>query len=164
MSYKYPYIPREYYAATMFACKLIREHGTFNRAISTAANYYDVDSDELEKHVRARQAAGQKGASTGRKYKYWVVSKYYDSWDIENADTLAYPETVIVKRATSQKNATKIKEINKYEWYGFRILGGPFEKKADADEFAKDAISELKSWPREMIFESKFNRGKGVIV
>ena len=47
----YPYIPKQYYAAVMFACKMIRENGYFNKAINTAANYYNVNPKEVEKHV-----------------------------------------------------------------------------------------------------------------
>ena len=58
--YKYPYIPKEYYAATMYACKLIRKYGTFNVAVNTAAKEYGVNRKELKKHVVARAAAGHK--------------------------------------------------------------------------------------------------------
>ena len=74
--YKYPYIPKEYYPAVMYACSLIRKYHTFNMAIKTAAKEYDVDEVTLEKHVRKRQGAGQKG--TTRKYRYYVVEGYTD--------------------------------------------------------------------------------------
>lgn len=74
--YKYPYIPREYYAAVMYACKMIRQYGNFNRSVRIAANYYDVDEETLAEHIRKRQAAGQKVKTTGRKYKYFVVAEY----------------------------------------------------------------------------------------
>ena len=41
--YKYPYVPKEYYPAVMFACKIIRQNGTFNKAINSSAKYYGVD-------------------------------------------------------------------------------------------------------------------------
>ena len=72
MEYKYPYIPKEYYAAVMFACKIIREKHSFAGGINTAAKYYGVDKDELERHVRARQTAGRQGKPRG-KYKYYVA-------------------------------------------------------------------------------------------
>lgn len=56
----------------MYACKMIREDGYFHKAIEAAADYYGVDEKEIEKHVRARQAAGQKGVAAGRKYKYYI--------------------------------------------------------------------------------------------
>ena len=72
---KYPWIPGEYFAATMFACKMIRENGYFNKAIATAASYYGVDEHVLEKHVRARQAAGQRGVKRGQ-MKWFVVLEF----------------------------------------------------------------------------------------
>lgn len=79
-NYKYPYIPHEYYAAVMFACKMIKEKGYKNKAISTAASYYGVDEDEVRKHVEARAAAGQRGKKSpaaGKKYKYFIVGEFY---------------------------------------------------------------------------------------
>lgn len=86
MAYKYPYIPREYYAAVMFACKMIRENGYFNKAIQRAADYYDVDEDELAKHVRARQGAGQKG--TTRKYKWYLLLTVEDCMAPDDCGTM----------------------------------------------------------------------------
>lgn len=37
---KYPWIPKEYYAAVMFACKMIRENGCCNKDVHIAADYY----------------------------------------------------------------------------------------------------------------------------
>lgn len=71
--YKYPFIPKEYYAPTMFACKIIRETGQFNRAINTASKHYRVDKAELERHVRARQSAGQRGKKRGT-MKWFAVA------------------------------------------------------------------------------------------
>ena len=75
MAYKYPYVPKRYYPAVMFACKMIRENGYFNKAIRTAADYYNVDEEELERHVRARQAAGQAGKPRG-KMKWFIVDEF----------------------------------------------------------------------------------------
>jgi hypothetical protein len=76
--YKYPFVPKEYYPAVMYDCQLIRKYGTFNRAIKAAADKYSVDESELEKHVRKRQGAGQKGKT--RKYKWYVVTGELDEW------------------------------------------------------------------------------------
>lgn len=65
--YTYPYIPKEYYPAVMFACKIIRENGWFNKAINTAAKYYGVNREELKSHVRARQGAGQRAKNQKRR-------------------------------------------------------------------------------------------------
>lgn len=75
-NYKYPYIPKEYYAAVMYACKLVRETGERNNAVARAARYYGVDEDEVKKHFDARIAAGQKGKKSpnkGKQYKYFIV-------------------------------------------------------------------------------------------
>lgn len=77
-NYKYPYIPKEYYPAVMYACSCIRKYGTFNVAVRSAASKYGLDEDEIAKHVRKRQGAGQKGIS--RKYKWYVVSGWTDEW------------------------------------------------------------------------------------
>ena len=74
---KYPYIPdKKMFAAVMGACSYIRETGYFNKAVSYYADKYHVDPLELAKHIRARQAAGQKGRispSKGRKYRWFIV-------------------------------------------------------------------------------------------
>lgn len=68
--YKYPWIPKEYYSAVIFACKMIRDNGYFNKAINTAANYYGVNAEKLSEFVRERQSAGQKGKKRGN-YKHY---------------------------------------------------------------------------------------------
>ena len=74
--YTYPYIAdKTEYAATMYACQLIRKYGTFNVACKTAARRYGISQDVVEKHVRARQGAGQKKAAkrNPRKYHYYLI-------------------------------------------------------------------------------------------
>lgn len=77
---KYPYIAdKTMYAAVMGACSYIRESGYFNKAVAYYANKYGVDKKELAQHIRARQAAGQKGKASsakGKQYKYFIV------WDV----------------------------------------------------------------------------------
>lgn len=90
---KYPWIPRKYYPAVMYASKMIRETGFFNKAIETAADYYDVDEDEVAKHVRARQAAGQKAKSVKFKYRWFVACK----WTWNDANGYGPPTAYIVK-------------------------------------------------------------------
>ena len=72
-TYAYPYIPKQYYPAVMLACKILREDGTYNRALSIAANYYDVDEDILKKHVDARVHA--KKRESGYKMKWFVIER-----------------------------------------------------------------------------------------
>ena len=85
----------------MFACKLIRETGYFNKAVEEAADYYNVDEDELKRHIRERQAAGQKGKAKGRKYRWFILSRY------ELSDALSFCEygDYDIIRATSYTNA-----------------------------------------------------------
>ena len=131
--YKYPYIPKKYYAATMFACKMIRENGYFNKAIRIASNYYDVDADELEKHVRARQAG--KKTSVGRKY-HWYVVQLVEEW--HNHASIATE----VCHATNELNAIKqALEKSRYDEYESRDYGYYVEALAVTD--TKDDAIEL---------------------
>ena len=149
-NYKYPYIPKDYYPAVMFACKLIREHGTFNRAIETASNYYNVNKSTLEKHVRARQAAGQKGrkgTNTGKKLKWWFVPRY------QNAPHEQFYEIApIVKRGYSQKTIsnTLCREDKTPVWsesfYSYGEAVGPYDTKDDAESAAKQYAQEHYLW------------------
>ena len=58
--YIYPKVPKKMWPAVSFACHILQERKTFNRAIEIASNYYKVDPDELKKHVVARCQAGRK--------------------------------------------------------------------------------------------------------
>lgn len=77
-SYKYPYIPKEYYPAVMYACSNIRKYKTFHWAVNAATKKYGVDAEKVAKYVRERQGAGQKGKS--RSYKFYVVCGWSDEW------------------------------------------------------------------------------------
>ena len=77
MKNKYPYVEKEYYPAVMFACKMIRENGYFNKAIKISASYYGVDEEKLKKYVNERRAAGQRGKSRGE-FKFYAVLGYVD--------------------------------------------------------------------------------------
>lgn len=150
MGYKYPYIPKQYYAAVMFACKMIRENGYFNKAISTAANYYNVDEDELAKHVRARQGAGQKG--TTRKYKWFLLLTYDDVMQFDDCGTLnswsyytegdwrAHSHKRVIK-ATSLKNAKSQVEMShpsqRYEYFEVVCNSAQFDTEKEAKQKAK---------------------------
>ena len=101
---KYPYIPKEYYAATMFACKLIRQDGFFNKAINSSAKYYGVDKDELIKHVRARQGAGQRGKKRGKYKKYRFKGIAIHRW---NERDMGEIDVDLIVKATNLDNAYK---------------------------------------------------------
>jgi hypothetical protein len=145
MEHKYPYIPKEYYAAVMFACKIIREKKSFNRGINTAAKYYSVDRDELAKHVRARQAAGQKG-SKREKYKYYAIA-FFVAGDhyVDYQRPFREPICFEVVKATSLKNA-KNQIRNKYGNYRY----GPYafiskDKECPTEESARETLREWES-------------------
>ena len=111
-SYKYPYIPKEYYAAVMYACKIIRETGNFNRAVRIASSHYDVDDEILERHIRKRQGAGQKGKASptkNKKYKYFVVAAYnhVDDADGWYVDTTSCPDYLKVEKGISEASVLR---------------------------------------------------------
>lgn len=57
-NYVYPKVPRKYWKAVVMACGIIRDRETFNVAIERASSHFNVDPDELKKHVVARTQAG----------------------------------------------------------------------------------------------------------
>ena len=78
--YTYPYIPKKIYPAVMYACKLIRKNGFFNKAVRAASRYYGVDKDAIIEHVRKRISAGVRAKHKPFHYKYFVVEdRLYDA-------------------------------------------------------------------------------------
>lgn len=144
---KYPYIPnKKMYAAVMGACRYIREEGYFNKAVSYYADRYGVDEEELAKHIRARQSAGQKGrksASKGKKYKYFLVCQ----WCTCDADGTPYvtsppqilkglsEETVLTRFVDSDMNQTKAGDYggNYVNVYHHAVIA-EFNSKAEAEQ------------------------------
>lgn len=144
---RYPYIPREYYPAVMFACKMVRESGYKNKAIRTAARYYGVDEDEVRKHFEARTAAGARGkGNTGKKYKYFVVGTYYGS-DAEGMNES--PSRVeVVKGISKDTVENRFAESDlyfdksndyggSYARYRIHTVIGEYETKEEAEKAAK---------------------------
>ena len=72
---KSDWIPREYYAAVRFAAKMVRETGWFNKAVRTAANYYDVDEEMLGKYLNTWTHSSPKlqQRPKGFKMKWFIV-------------------------------------------------------------------------------------------
>ena len=102
MAYKYPYISdKRMFAAVMYACKLIRETGYFNKAVQEASEQYNVNEEEIKKHIRARQAAGQKGKVSGRKYRWYILEGRVRS----DADGAGNSTGFSIVRATNLENA-----------------------------------------------------------
>lgn len=145
--YKYPYIKggKAMVAATLGACSMIRDTGYFNKAVKYYANKYGVDEDELEKNIRARQAAGQKGnhnQNAGKVYKWYLVCETaYCEADYEIS--VRNPQIV---RGVSQKTVQN--RFSDYDWkrtvkndtgssysliYGHKVIG-EFETKAEAEQ------------------------------
>ena len=124
--YKYPFIPdKRMYAAVMGACSYIRKTGYFNRAVSYYADKYDVDADELEKHIRARQAAGQRGKKSpnaGKKYKWFLVCR--TSWSDASGSTW-YSEPAIVKGLSCRTVEKRFSDGDFYETMR-NDYGGPY--------------------------------------
>lgn len=146
---KYPYIPKKYFKPVIFACKLIRENGYFNKAIQTAANYYGVDADEVAKHVRARQGAGQKGKT--RKYNTFgivALHSYRGGHDLDTCDHWSYLEddykqniVCVIKKATSRSNA--LKALQKMGGCDIlRGVPGDFYIPIKVDEYDNDNVAQ----------------------
>lgn len=131
--YKYPYIPKEYYAAVMFACKMIRNDGYFNKAVNTAAKYYHVDASEVAYHVRARQSAGQEGASKGRKYSWYIIATITQSCE----GSQSHINGISYEKATSLENAQKHISggINGNSYYALDTFAAPLTDKAFSTEY-----------------------------
>ena len=157
MAYKYPYIPKEYYPAVMFACSCIRKYGTFNVAIQAAANKYGLDEEEIAKHVRKRQGAGQKG--TTRKYKWFLVMGYTDEyrsyhdysilWSQDDPHDWEKNREKVAKiiKATSKENAEKQIPNGNYDpifgFTGFCISHYDIIQ-CETEEEAKNKLQEIK--------------------
>lgn len=155
MAYKYPYIPKEYYAAVMFACKMVRQSGYKNKAIKTAARYYSVDEDELRRHFEARAAAGAKGkGNTGKKFKYFVVATYFGC-DAQGFDE-APAKVEIVKGISKKtvKNRFSEADLNydrrndtgsSYSLYRHHTIMAECETKEEAEKFITTLKEENKN-------------------
>ena len=161
--YKYPYIPnKRMYAAVMGACKWIRQSGYFNKAVSYYADKYNVDADELAKHIRARQGAGQKGKKRGT-YKYYVVL----TWESCDADGVAHLYGIDIKKALTPSNAKgSWFNYNRSQDYGgsyalfrFDEVYREYQTKKEADEKChalKDKINRLFGY--KTVYADEFQR------
>lgn len=76
--YKFPFIPKKYYPAVMFACKMMREGAGRNIAVKRAAKYYDVDEDAVSHHLAMRAGAGHQGKTPAKaKYVIYADHRFY---------------------------------------------------------------------------------------
>ena len=149
MSSKYPWIPREYYAAVMFACKMIRENQYFNKACRVAANYYNVDEDEVRKHVSARAGAGKSGKKLGS-MKWFIVqiehgceahgpSDNYE-YKVVRGKSLAHVERTWMTKCMKW-NADHDMNGSSYSPYIYPYVFGPYDHKKDAEKALQKATS-----------------------
>lgn len=159
--YKYPYIAnKRMYCAVMGACKWIRESGYFNKAVSYYADKYGVDADELAKHIRARQGAGQKGKKRGT-YKYYVVL----TWESCDADGEAHLVALKTKKALNKSNAKQdwwdFQRRNdyggSYALYRFDEVLNEFETKKEADTKCAMLLKSLeKKFGNSCVYQHEF--------
>lgn len=160
---KIPYIPdKSLYAAVMFACKMIRENGYFNKDCNIAADYYDVDVDDVKYYVRIAQGKGQKKANkkNPRKYHWYLILFVPDyianddcgtrnTWDYTFDDWVENLHYRIV-RATKEWNARRQVDPNPVysEMVGFGYETNiilkvfEFDKKAEAQSYLDNMESE----------------------
>ena len=140
---RYPYIPREYYPAVMFAAKMVREGTGRNVAVRRAADYYDVDEGTVSAHLAARSAAGRKAKSKLFTYKWFVVEDQFGT-DARGVTSIKY----VVARGKSAETvnrrfADKDMRFNRYHDYGggyapnhWHAVLAEFATKAEAEECA----------------------------
>lgn len=134
------WIPKELWLAVNFAAKMVRENGYFNKAVNTAANYYKVNPNDVERELRKRQAKGQKGSKRGT-YKWWVVELLCAT----DADPEWFIEDIKVVKALNEKNARSntwdTERMSMLADYGgsyapFYVAkaNGPFNSKKEAED------------------------------
>ena len=113
MAYKYPFIPdKRMYAAVMGACSYIRSTGYFNKAVAYYADKFGVSEEELAKHIRARQSAGQTGrkTGTGKKYKWFIVCETV--WCEANGEK-DYDRPEVLKGLSER---TVVRRYSEFDW------------------------------------------------
>lgn len=148
--YKYPYVPKEYYPAVMFACKIIRQNGTFNKAINSSAKYYGVDPVVLTKYVRARQGAGQRGRKRAP-YKWYAIAYriagdiYTDFDPFLESDFKTAPSYEVLK-ATRYRNAREQLRLRHDQYRANRFA---FVVKYKECESEIEARNQCQAWYEE---------------
>ena len=148
MAYKYPYISdKNMYAAVMGACSYIRETGWFNKAVAYYAKKYHVDQDELAKHIRARQGAGQKANNDSNRRKYsWFAVEYCmagmnDDGVIYQYDVRTYYETRKGLSAETVKNTMQKDDSPWLDQKPFHFFG-----RVEKCETEQEANAKLRTW------------------
>lgn len=144
------FVEKSLWLATNFAAKMIKETGYRNKSIKKAANYYNVNVEDVEKELIKRQKRGQKGiGSKGDKYKYFVyigLAEYYygDNFDTEKVEYIKKSKTSENARNSfademchgGKSNMISGKYIEKSNW---EKAVKEFENKKDAENYLQAA-------------------------
>lgn len=141
-NYKYPFIPKEYYAAVMYACKLLRWGKGRNQAVAIAARAYDVDEEGLSKHLAARSGAGQKGKRKAAPEYYIVIRKT----DADNPDFQGVRTPEVVTKTEKDKLLDWSQDTG-YSYSSYSEVAGPYSSREEASK-------DLAGWIR-IVNESK---------
>ena len=142
--YKYSWIPKEYYPAVMFAAKLVRQSGWFNKACRTAANYYDVDEDKVREYLSKRSHEGQAAkAKPGKKRVYFVVEE--NTYTCEGSERytryftmMGYSQDAVKKRLTDSDLRYSIRNEtgSYYDSDRASTIVGEFAARSEAEDEA----------------------------
>lgn len=115
MSYKKIFVPKEYYPALMYANKLGKERGLWEKGITIAANAYNVNEKVLREYVYSWRHTGKRTSSKQKWYRivFFKEDYYIDecmenrtSWEVNENNFLDHCSQEIC-RATSLNNAEK---------------------------------------------------------
>ena len=149
-------------AATLGACSYIRNTGYFNKAISYYANRYNVDEKKLAENVRARQAAGQRGSKTKRKYNWFAVeysmgnerngAAYFESLEAQYTTERGVSADTVKRRLSAHDDY--ISEYSPCHWFG-RVIA------CDSEQSANDLIAQWKA-ERMKEFCGSFSKISGI--
>lgn len=142
--YKYSWIPKEYYPAVMFAAKLVRQSGWFNKACRTAANYYGVDEDKVREYLSKRSHEGQAAKpKPAKKRAYFVIEE--STYTCEGSEhytryftTMGYSESAVNRRLTDSdiKFSIRNETGSYYSKDRFSSIVGEFATQAEAEKEA----------------------------
>lgn len=156
--YKYPYInDKRLYAATMCACRMIRETGWFNKGVQYAADQYGFSFEDVANQVRIRQAAGQRHKTEEKKargekatYKWFIycIATATEARPSPYWDTIGYLK---VGKARSFENLYVTLNETTFQWskrndtgsvyaiYYLSDIYGEYATKAEAESHVQEA-------------------------
>ena len=100
-----PTIPKDYYPAVMFACKMLRKDGHFNRAVKIASNYYKVDEEKVAEYIKERKQATKNKPNQGKKLMWFVVERTIENFGESRKEYSihkAYSSEALIKRLNNK--------------------------------------------------------------